>query len=110
VQENKPQVDEETFTEFLKAKLEDLWERALEVFNNCGSNLSFDVTNVIMHAIDQNKVEDVLLILEKHYDEHLKFQHPDICGMVSDNLLGVNPTEAMFLRIYQDTLKLKAVT
>ena len=109
MKENKPQANEEIFTEFLKEKLEDLWERALEVFNKYGPNLSFDVTNVIMHAIDQSKVEDILLILEEHYDEHLKFQHPDIRGTVSNRLLGVNPTESMFLRICQNILKLKTV-
>ena len=69
--------------------------------------MEYDVTNVVLHAVDQGKVEEVLGILEEHCQSHLRFQHPDIRGTVSDGLLGVNPTQAMFLRICQQILKLQ---
>jgi hypothetical protein len=79
----------------------------LAVFHNCGENLAWDVTNVLMHAVDKGKVDEVLGILEEHYEKHLQFQHPDIRGTVEDRLLRVNPTEAVFLRICRNTLGLQ---
>ncbi|MCX6813696.1 MAG: hypothetical protein NT078_00480 [Candidatus Azambacteria bacterium] len=72
--------------------------------------MSYDVTNVFLHAVDKGKVEEVLETLEKHYESHLQFQHPNIRGTVSDNLLGVNPTEIMFLRLCRHTLDLQPTT
>lgn len=103
-------VNAEEFQAALKPRLGDLWERALTIFAFYGENLSFDVTNVLSHAADQDKVEEVLKILEEHYESHLRFQHPEIRGTVEDLLLGVNPTQAMFLRIFEDTLGLKPLT
>jgi len=92
-------VSPEQFEEFLKEKLGEAFERARLVFDSYGPNTSLDVTNVIMHAVDKGKVDEVLTELEKHYNERISFQHPRIKGLVRDNLCGVNPTEAMFLRI-----------
>lgn len=102
-----PSVNEKEFEEYLKTRLGSSWDRALEVFRNYGRNLTFDVTNVLMHAADQEKTEEVLEILERHYKSHLQYQHPEIKGTVRDNLLGTNPTEQMFLRICEYTLKLQ---
>lgn len=99
-------VSEQQFQQLLQSKLGDSWECAKTVFQNCGPNLSFDVTNVLLHAVGQDKVDEVLSIIEKHYDEHLYFQHPEIRGTVSDQLLGVNKTQSLFFEIYRDVLKL----
>lgn len=100
-------ISEEEFRHLLRSKLGPDWKRALTVFRNCGPNLGYDVTNVLLHGADQEKVDEVLGILEEHYRSHLQYQHPEIRGMVGDVLLGVNPTEAMFLRICQYTLRLQ---
>ncbi|MDP3685276.1 MAG: hypothetical protein Q8R32_00410 [bacterium] len=101
---------EQVFQELLETGLGDLYPRALEVFRNCGSLLSFDVTNVLMHAREQGreKTEEVLGMLEEHYEKHLQFQHPDIRGNVEK--LGVNPTERLFLGICQHVLNLQPTT
>ena len=100
-------IGEEQFRDILQPKLGASWDRALTVFRNCGPNLGYDVTNVLLHATDQGKVDEVLGILEGHYQSHLQYQHPEIRGTVVDRLLGVNPTHEMFLRICQYTLGLQ---
>jgi hypothetical protein len=100
-----PTIDEATFKKLLQGKLGGHWERAREVFRNCGPNLAWDVANVLLHAAGKGKVAEVLGIIEKHWKEHLQFQHPEIRGRVAN--LGVNPTEVMFLGICRDTLELQ---
>lgn len=78
--------------------------RARRIFSSYGPATAWDVTNVLMHAIDLGKLLEVLAILEKHFDDHLKFQHPEIKGRVVDG--AVNPTKVMFRSICTDTLKL----
>lgn len=105
----------EKFEEIVKPELieledgEALWARASTLFGNCSPNLSFDITNVMLHAVEQGakKVDEVLSLLETHWEKHLKFQHPDICGMVKDRFLGVNPTKKLFLDICDHTLGLE---
>ncbi len=82
--------------------------RARRVFSSYGPALAWDATNVLMHAIDLEKLPEVLVILEKHFDDHLKFQHPEIRGRVVDG--AVNQTKAMFRSICTDTLKLAMST
>ena len=100
-------INEQQFSDILQTKLGAAWDRALTIFCNCGPNLGYDVTNVLLHAADQGKLDKVLDILEEHYRSHLQYQHPEIRGTVSDRFLGVNPTQAMFLRICQQTLRLQ---
>ena len=99
-------ISEQKFSELLKSGLDGSWERALGVFHDYGPNLSYDVTNVLLHAVDQGKVDEVLCILEEHYKNHLQFQHPKIRGTVGNNF-GINPTEEMFLGICKKTLGLQ---
>lgn len=103
-----PQVTESQFQNILSLKLGTYWDRALKIFSNFGPNLAFDVTNVLLLAADHGKLDDALRILETHYQSHLQYQHPEIRGTISDLLLGINPTQVMFLGIYQDTLGLSA--
>ncbi len=102
-------VYEPQFQNLLQSKLGDAWDRALTVFHNYGEDMSWDVTNVLLHAVDKGKVKDVIGTLEKHYESHLQFQHPDIRGTVSDDF-GVNPTMAMFFNLCRHTLGLQPTT
>ncbi len=102
-------VYEPLFQNMFQSKLGDSWDRALTVFRNYGENMSYDVTNVLLHAIDKRKVEEVLKILEEHYNNHLQNQHPDIRGTVSGDF-GANPTKDMFLRLCRHTLELQPTT
>lgn len=99
-------VTKEKFEQGLKSRLGDFYPRAEKVFDNFGQKLSYDVTNVLLHAADQNKVEEVLALLEKHFEEHLQLQHPEIRGTVAGDL-GVNKTEVMFLDICERVLGLQ---
>jgi hypothetical protein len=101
-------VDEERFERVVKGKMGGAWERALSVFRNCGPHLSFDVTNVMLHAADRGKVDEVLRMLEEHYERHLQYQHPEIRGMVSD-AFGVSATQRVFQSIRQVTLGLELI-
>jgi len=76
-------------------------ERAKKVFDDYGTLLRWDVANVLLHAIDKKKVAEVLAILEKHYQEELAYQHPEIRGTV-----GVK-TGAVLVGICRDTLGLE---
>jgi hypothetical protein len=100
-------VTESFFNDTLKTKLGGDYDRALTLFRNCGPNLGWDVTNVLMHAAEKGKVNEVLGMLEEHYENHLKFQHPDARGMIGKAAAGGNPTEALFLQICDETLGLK---
>jgi hypothetical protein len=102
-----PEITEEQFEELFKAKLGGHYERALKIFKHYGTLLSWDVTNILFHAADQGKVDTVLTELEKHWEEHIQFQHPEIRGTVNDAGTGVNKTQQMFLHLCQDILQLK---
>ena len=75
-------ITETVFEELLKGRMSPaFWERALKVFSDYGSSYSFDVTSVLMYAVDQGKEEVVLQELEKHWKEDLSFEHPDLRGV-----------------------------
>lgn len=101
-------VSDEKFVQIFQDKLGQDYERALTIFRACGENISFNVTKVLLRAVDQGKVNEVLEELENHYSEHLQFQHPDIRGMVEDRLLRVNKTQIMFSRICNEILCLQS--
>ncbi|MFA5934458.1 MAG: hypothetical protein WC827_01040 [Candidatus Paceibacterota bacterium] len=96
-------IGEERFRKILKEMPERYLNRAVNVLNNFGPLLSFDVANVMLHATNRDREDEVLIILEKHWEEHLKLQHPDIRGTV-ESAPGVNKTKLMFLQICRDTL------
>jgi hypothetical protein len=98
-------VSEEKFREVFGPKLGQHIDRSVVVLNDFGPQLSYDVANVMLHAADKGKEDEVLTILEKHWKEHLQFQHPDIRGTV-ESMPGVNQTQQMFLRICKETLAL----
>ena len=98
-------ITEQKFTEIMQEKLGSSFDRALTLFKDCGAHISWDVINVLMHAADKGKIDEVLSLLEEHYQEHLHFQHPDIRGQVSGTF--GNPTQALFLRICSNVLGLE---
>ena len=100
-------VTEEKFRSALQSKVGDLWEGVFAVFTNFGPNLSFDVTNVMLYAVEQGKVPEVLGVLEEHYEKVLQFQHPTVRGRVHNGFLKSNPTEVMFLHICSRILGLQ---
>lgn len=100
-------IDEQQFCDLLQVELGGFWDRAINIFRNYGPNLAYDVTNILLHAVDQDRVDEVLGILEEHYQSHLQFQHPKIRGTVGNRLLGINPTRVMFLHICQSILRLQ---
>ncbi len=98
-------VTEAKFKEAFQDKLVGHFGRALDVFRNYGEAMSVDVTTVLLHAIDKEKVEEVIKELETHWEKVLQFQHPEIRGRVND-VFGINQTQATFLHICRDTLGL----
>ena len=100
------EITSDKFDEIVLKKIKDAAEsgRAKRIFDSYGLPLGWDVTNVLLHAIDLKKLPEVLKILERHFTEHLMYQHPEIRGRV----LGMegNRTKAMFRSICADTLKL----
>jgi len=100
-----------TATEFLnrlQTRLGEHDKRALIIFNDYGEILSWDVTNVLLHALDKNKVDEVLTELERYYKEVLVNQHPEVRGRVTDTF-GANPTQTMFNNICVNILQLEPV-
>mgnify|MGYP001579401986 CR=1 FL=1 len=98
-------IDVTQFSELLDKRLGVHFDRARSLFESYGPALSFDVTNVLMHAADQSKGEAVLEALETHWNEHLQFQHPEIRGQVSG--LSGNPTALAFHTICTGMLGLQ---
>lgn len=98
-------VSEDRFREVLGVGLGQHLDRAVVILKNFGPRLSYDVTNVLLYAVDRGKEGEVFEILEKHWAEYLQFQHPEIRGSVTDSL-GFNLVQMMFLGLYNDTLGL----
>jgi len=100
-------INEKLFEALLKKRLGQFWDRAHAVFHNYGRQMSNEITNILLHALNKEKVDEVLMALEQHFEKHLQHQHPEARGRVRDNLLGTNPTETVFFGIYTETLGLK---
>lgn len=102
---------ENQFCGFLQAQIPPAqWPQALKLFREYGVAWSYDVTNVLLHASEKCKIDQVLAALQKHYDEHVSFQHPDARGRVTD-ALGYDPTESLFKnKILVEILGMKPAT
>lgn len=87
------------FENLLKVKLGEHYERALAVFTHYGPILSRNVADVLSIAADKGKIDDVLTELEKHWQECLFFQPPEMRGTT-------NKTRTMFLGVYANILQL----
>ena len=98
-------VNEQDFSAFLKEKLGDHYDRALKVFQDYGKSVSWDITNVLLHAVDKQKISEVLDTLEKHFKEiALDRQHPDARGTYKGKTTGL-----MFMKICNDILELEPI-
>ncbi|MBI2024764.1 MAG: hypothetical protein HYT03_01565 [Candidatus Harrisonbacteria bacterium] len=58
-------VKEDQFRKVVQPVLGEHGERALEIFRDYGQNFSHEVANVLLHALSQSKVEEILGTLEK---------------------------------------------
>ena len=97
------------FEELEKQELADRQPRVQTLLDNC-PKLTFDICNLVLHASMQggDKLDEVLNLLEDHYNKHLSHQHPEVRGTVSDTLLGgVNKTHLELIRICEDVLHLE---
>ncbi|MCP6726697.1 MAG: hypothetical protein KJI69_01480 [Patescibacteria group bacterium] len=104
-----PVLTEEQFGETFKEDLGDFFERALALFRDFGPVLSYDVFNVLLHAKDQKRVEEILGLLDEHQKSVLSLQHPDVRGRVHGSL-GVNKTQVFFVELCEKTLGLEPST
>lgn len=95
-------VTAEKFDLLMLPKLGSNFERAKKVFEGLGEGLSWDVTNVLLHAVEQGKVDEVLVALEKHYEKDAKLQHPEFRGSKFDA-----KGRAAFMHIVHDILHLR---
>ena len=62
------------------------WSRALDVFRHYGFNMAFDVTLILLYAVNQQKLDEVLTFLEVHYRNHLRFHLSERDGGFSPSL------------------------
>lgn len=98
---------EQQFRATLEQSLGEYFDRALTIFRDYGPHLENNVTNTLSHAVAKGKIDEVLLILEKHFKEYLRFQKREVRGTVGSRLLGINPTNGVFLHINRAVLELK---
>ena len=96
----------EVFQELLGKKLtEEQMTQAIQLFEGGGNQpLTLAITNALMQVADKDKVDEVLQIIQKHFSDHLVYQHPEIRGQIVK--FGGNPTDVLFLHIYEDVLEL----
>jgi len=93
-------ISEELFEDLLEDKLEEYYPRAITVLRNYGEYWSYDITNVLLHA--SNHLGDVSYTIsefEKHWEEYLRFQHPELCKLTRDGSIRVYKTDTMFIEI-----------
>ncbi len=102
-----PEVNDDQFRERLETKLEDFWDRAFTIFRRYRKLYSYKVFTALSYAVAQGKVHKVLTRLEWHYMDHIQHHHPETLGTIK--ILGVNPTEEVFRKIYKDVLELTLV-
>jgi hypothetical protein len=69
-------LNQEYFELIFKDNFGELYDRAINVFQNYGRWLENQVIKVFLLGIDQGKIEIVLLKLEWFWQETLQFIHP----------------------------------
>ena len=66
----------------LESKLDSAAWKRLKTLKDSATAFDWDFANVMLHAVDQGKVDEVLSYLEDYFnDETLAYQHPDIRGL-----------------------------
>jgi len=96
-------VSKEEFEKLLKEKLGDKFARATKLFDNYGPRLSAHFANACLFASEQTdeKLEEVLRILERHWNESLKYKHPEQKGTEHNPQVFI-----MFEKLFRNTLHL----
>ena len=90
-------IDEKIFSSLFKKKLtEDQYKRALKMLKVYDSYLSWDVANVLLKSLEENKFERVLRILENH--------HKDKSGIFGKSKKITSNTQKMFTGIMEKIL------
>jgi hypothetical protein len=89
-------VTEEQFRRVLRARLGGEWGRALTAFRRYGLAVSYDVTHILLQAVDRKKTAEVLDILEEHCHDVVQFEYPDVRRIAK--LLGLQRTTQVFQR------------
>ena len=90
-------INEKIFSEILEKKLtEEQYKKALKMLQVYGPFLSWDVTNVVLKSIENNKTEKILSVLENHHKHKRGF----FGNTTEDN----NDTRKMFIRIMEEIL------
>ena len=89
-------VTEEQFRRVLRVRLGGEWGRALTAFRRYGLAVSYDVTHILLQAVDRKKTAEVLDILEEHCHDVVQFEYPDARRIVK--LLGLQRTMQVFQR------------
>lgn len=98
-------MEEAEFRELCEVGLGENFDQALRLFHSCGKNIGSDVASVLLYAIDNGGVAEVLDSLAAHYESVLQHQHPDVRGTL---VVGsTNPTRVFFERIYTEILGLQ---
>ncbi len=99
--------EEQQFRATFEQSLGEFFDRALTVFRDYGPHLENNVTNALSYAVTKGKIDEVLVALEKDFEQYLRFQKREVRGTVGSRLLGVNPTNGVFLHINRAILELK---
>ena len=76
------------FQALFKEKAGDRWLEVEKLFNEYGPTLSIWFCTALMYAYEDGKLDWCILLLQKHLEDDLSFQHPDIRGRIvfGDNL------------------------
>ncbi len=97
-------VTEEHFVRVFTMRCNGEFSRALAVFRQFGPALSPDVQDVIDRAVRLGKVEDVLTLMEAHYQDELRHQDLNYRGMIFDGYAKRHPTREFFARLRGEVL------
>jgi len=90
---------EKDFQRLFEKRLGRFWNRSLRVFQNYGKEFSWDVTNLFYSAVEQGKVQEVLVALEGYWQNCLRYKkHGDV-----PELFG-NTTKEVLRRISREIL------
>ena len=93
----------ETALEILLAEQpQPIRERAFTVYENYGRHCSLELFGIFSKAVRMRRIDEVLSLLEAHYENLLKSQDPEVRGTV--RYVGVNPTQTLFRGILERTL------
>ena len=97
-------ISERQFATHLKERLGKHYDRGLKLFFVCGENFSFDLASILFWATDQEEeiVEEILDLLEEHFEEHLQQQTSLVEVVQMEN--GLTFTRSLWVEISDKVL------